>query len=951
MNVIDLCDSDDDETDTWDTQNQRLDTNQNHLQSPSSTAARVAAVAQRPRSISSASNSPIENSDDVICLSDDENDQEQQVNSRVRETSTKLKKARDRPMSAREKSWAAFQQMRREAAKEKAKPSARTTSTSTRVPQKKSPPTKATPSNEKRKRKRSNSNLEHRKKPPTSSTKPTPSTKPTSTKAKSYDNSGQGKKPSFLEQGLRDGTDDDSHPTNQQDPPEENVAADSLGLLSSLASLQPVELYDTIESVMDSMNAESQDNPASKLEETDRPTASHSGATLNAAIEIDSDSDDDDDDGVVEVSQQKDTGNSEADKSPNDASEQSLEETQQRSLPEPQRLANPSEATAATDYHPILQLASVHPPEQQQHENRDNQGSQSSNAQDSSTLPNELMDSGSVANILDHRFNGAGKLTFEVEDYYGAVHRGILLEDLKVDAPALLSNYILGKARGKLAGKEFREWAVKTRKKLAKKAMRHLARQERMAREMDGSSEADAGSEQPAELAGGSSHVPIDINDDDDEEEETEFELDSDSSRAPPGRNSPNLASVPDLETRDDNNNNEIQTEGAPEQSGGPPLAAPNEQGDEATAEIMKEPPRSTEESLDMSSGDDPEDPPSSESSSDGLAQGATSANEKASAQMDPTKTLVPELNEEVLREQREEDTSSQTESRTSESALVGSRPAYTAAEVAFEMEEEDDDDDDDEIEVIDVKAPPTREDLSPPAQHQTKTPAEQTPLDTDDDSVNSVQSVSPPPSSSARQPLVGSVETPIDIDNDEAETMDGTDRTFATLRDFCTQKRKTGTKGTKPPPPTSYSFPERRFVFHQKQPRRPPPSARRPTANTWTYGVSCDAAMREQERLFQASAAKMRSHTTARVATSAARSQNVKFQQVVPNIAEKYPLHWQFSDHSARLGVPEGSSKSVIKKQYRRLALIYHPDKSQLVNTATKFQNITEAYRALLNL
>mmetsp|Transcript_31822 Transcript_31822/g.77099 ORF Transcript_31822/g.77099 Transcript_31822/m.77099 type:complete len:560 (-) Transcript_31822:199-1878(-) len=559
------------------------------------------------------------------------------------------------------------------------------------------------------------------------------------------------------------------------------------------------------------------------------------------------------------------------------------------------------------------------------------------------------MDSGSVANILDHRFNGAGKLTFEVEDYYGAVHRGILLEDLKVDAPALLSNYILGKARGKLAGKEFREWAVKTRKKLAKKAMRHLARQERMAREMDGSSEADAGSEQPAELAGGSSHVPIDINDDDDEEEEeeTEFEMGSDSSRAPPGRSSPNLSSVPDLETRDDNNNNEIQTEGAPEQSSGPSLAALNEQGDEATAETMNEPPHPPDGTLDMSSGDDRDDPPSAENSSDGLPQGGTSVDEKASSQMDPTKTPVPELNDEGLREQREEDTSNQTESRTLESTLVGSRPAYTAAEVAFEMEEEDDEDDD-EIEVIDVKAPPTREDLSPPAQHQTKTPAEQTPLDTDDDSVNSVQSVSPPPSSSARQPLVGSVETPIDIDNDESATMDGTDRTFATLRDFCTQKRKTGTK---PPPPTSYSFPERRFVFHQKQPRRPPPSARRPTANTWTYGVSCDAAMREQERLFQASAAKMRSQTTARVATSVARSQNVKFQQVVPNIAEKYPLHWQFSDHSARLGVPEGSSKSVIKKQYRRLALIYHPDKSQLVNTATKFQNITEAYRALLNL
>ena len=95
-----------------------------------------------------------------------------------------------------------------------------------------------------------------------------------------------------------------------------------------------------------------------------------------------------------------------------------------------------------------------------------------------------------------------------------------------------------------------------------------------------------------------------------------------------------------------------------------------------------------------------------------------------------------------------------------------------------------------------------------------------------------------------------------------------------------------------------------------------------------------------------------MRTQATARVTSSitVARKHAIKFQQVVPNIAEKYPLHWQFSDYSARLGLPEGSSEAVIKKQYRRLALIYHPDKSQLPNTATKFQNITEAYRALLN-
>ncbi|KAL3943891.1 MAG: hypothetical protein SGBAC_002049 [Bacillariaceae sp.] len=876
MDVIDLCDSDeDDETDTRDTQNQRLYTNQTSS-SPSASSASRAAAAQRPRSIS-ASNSLVENEDDIIFLSDEE----RQVNHRIHQTRTHNKKARDsRLMSAREKSWAVFQQMRWEAAKEQAEtPPA---SIVARGPSKQSPRSNA---NEKRKRKQPTSNLEHRKKPQTSSIKPTSS----AINAKSYDNSSQKKKLTFLEQGRNSGA--DAHPTN----------ADSKGATNPLEFLSPfqaVEVFDAIEPLIESANAETQDKEVAPLE-TSKAVASpvaSSGATMNAAIEIDSDDEDD----SMEVQPQEGAN----------------------SVPIPQSVMNSSaglEATAPTDYHPLLQLGSGHPP-------GDRQESQSPSTQDS-TFPNEIMDSGSVARIRDHRFS-ARKLIFEVQDHYGAVHRGILLEDLKVDAPALLSNYILKKARGKLAGKEFREWAVKTRANLAKKAMRYMAG--RMAHEMDGVPGADAGSNNPASLAGGSSHVAGDStnnDDDDDDEGELEFELDS---------GTPNLPPVPDdSETRDI----QIQIDVAPEQSNGQ-LVAPDLHGDE----VMEGPAHRPESPLNMPSGNDFEDPSNIENSSDDMqmtGQTGTSMNEHASPQMDPTKTFVHELNEEVLAEQNE-GCSSQTQYRTSKSNLVGSRPAYTAVEMAVEIEEEEDDDD--EIEVIDVKAPPRREDSSPTTHHHPNVSAEQAPLDTEDASVYSIQSESQAPSSFAPQTLVGSVETPIDIDSDDTVTMGAMDG--KTLRDFCTQKR---TKGTKPPPPTSYSFPERRFVFHQK-PRRRPPS---PMTNKWSYGVSCDAAMKEQERLFQASAAKMRSQTTARVETAAvaatARNQNIIFQQVVPNIAEKYPLHWQFPFHSARLGVPEGSSKSVIKKQYRRLALLYHPDKSLSANTATKFQNITESYRELL--
>ncbi|KAK5957586.1 hypothetical protein OHC33_000773 [Knufia fluminis] len=48
-------------------------------------------------------------------------------------------------------------------------------------------------------------------------------------------------------------------------------------------------------------------------------------------------------------------------------------------------------------------------------------------------------------------------------------------------------------------------------------------------------------------------------------------------------------------------------------------------------------------------------------------------------------------------------------------------------------------------------------------------------------------------------------------------------------------------------------------------------------------------------------------------------------------------------------LGIPRGSSEKTIKQAYRRLALLYHPDKAGHAATA-KFQELDAAYRALLN-
>lgn len=48
-------------------------------------------------------------------------------------------------------------------------------------------------------------------------------------------------------------------------------------------------------------------------------------------------------------------------------------------------------------------------------------------------------------------------------------------------------------------------------------------------------------------------------------------------------------------------------------------------------------------------------------------------------------------------------------------------------------------------------------------------------------------------------------------------------------------------------------------------------------------------------------------------------------------------------------LGIPTGASKAEIKKAYRKLAMIYHPDKNDGKDSEHKFFQITEAYEILL--
>jgi len=53
---------------------------------------------------------------------------------------------------------------------------------------------------------------------------------------------------------------------------------------------------------------------------------------------------------------------------------------------------------------------------------------------------------------------------------------------------------------------------------------------------------------------------------------------------------------------------------------------------------------------------------------------------------------------------------------------------------------------------------------------------------------------------------------------------------------------------------------------------------------------------------------------------------------------------------HYEMLGLPEGSPATEVRKAYRRLALIYHPDKNldNSGESTDRFKSITEAYDVL---
>jgi DnaJ domain len=119
-----------------------------------------------------------------------------------------------------------------------------------------------------------------------------------------------------------------------------------------------------------------------------------------------------------------------------------------------------------------------------------------------------------------------------------------------------------------------------------------------------------------------------------------------------------------------------------------------------------------------------------------------------------------------------------------------------------------------------------------------------------------------------------------------------------------------------------------------------------------WNIHFSEHEALHLQERMLKEAATRMaqqsRIHNPTACETRPGRIGIPAIAKPLLDVATLYPEHWQWKEPYACLGLPLDSPFSAVKAQYRRLARIYHPDKSKHSNAAARFHGIARAYQKL---
>mmetsp|Transcript_9289 Transcript_9289/g.11999 ORF Transcript_9289/g.11999 Transcript_9289/m.11999 type:complete len:503 (-) Transcript_9289:274-1782(-) len=143
----------------------------------------------------------------------------------------------------------------------------------------------------------------------------------------------------------------------------------------------------------------------------------------------------------------------------------------------------------------------------------------------------------------------------------------------------------------------------------------------------------------------------------------------------------------------------------------------------------------------------------------------------------------------------------------------------------------------------------------------------------------------------------------------------------------------------------------ESRFVFVKKDLHstndQPWHQQRVKKRKMFNFEMSVDEAYLEQEKLFQ-QARENTKHVKLELGSErSVKNKIISFEKPVD--VEMLPSgHWKWDCMYARLGLPEGSPAQLVKKHYRKLALLYHPDKNVGIDIMSRFVGINEAYTKL---
>lgn len=110
------------------------------------------------------------------------------------------------------------------------------------------------------------------------------------------------------------------------------------------------------------------------------------------------------------------------------------------------------------------------------------------------------------------------------------------------------------------------------------------------------------------------------------------------------------------------------------------------------------------------------------------------------------------------------------------------------------------------------------------------------------------------------------------------------------------------------------------------------------------------DAAFLEQERLLRESAARVKAQESIQRMLQMSRVGMQFYREPVQDVSTLPKDHYKWTNLYSRLGVPERASFEIVKKNYRKLCLLYHPDKarSNSKEDQDRFQAIKEAYETI---